>query len=66
MLIPTPIYMPAASVRLVERHGQVPPGALGHIVGRFAREKPTYLVSFDVEGVVEVRADEIVASSARG
>ena len=65
MLTPsTPIHACAASVRLIERHGEVPPGAHGHVVGRFAREHPTYLVSFDIEGLVEVRGDEIVSSAA--
>ena len=64
MLTPTnPVHERAASVRLIERHGEVPPGAHGHIVGRFARENPTYLVSFDVEGLIEVRGDEIVGSA---
>jgi hypothetical protein len=53
----------STAVRLVERHGVVPSGALGHIVGRFARENPTYLVSFRVEGVFEVRGDEIVPAA---
>jgi hypothetical protein len=65
MLTPTtPIHSCAAPVQLIERHGEVPPGARGHIVGRFARENPTYLVSFDVEGLIEVRGDEIVGSAA--
>ena len=52
------------AVRLIERHGDVPSGTVGYIVGRFARENPTYLVSFLVEGVIEVRADEIVSDAA--
>ena len=52
------------AVRLIERHGDVPSGTVGHIVGRFARENPTFLVSFQVEGVIEVRADEIVSDAA--
>ena len=60
--IETPLR--ATAVRLIERHGDVPSGTVGHIVGRFARENPTFLVSFQVEGVIEVRADEIVSDAA--
>jgi hypothetical protein len=56
-------HLSAAVVRLIERHGEVPSGALGRVVGRFARENPTYIVSFPVGGVIEVRGDEIVASA---
>lgn len=58
------VHFRTAAVRLIERHGDVRAGALGHIVGRFARENPTYLVSFGTDGVVEVRGDEIVAYAA--
>jgi hypothetical protein len=62
---PTPIvHLCAAAVQLIARHGDVRSGALGHIVGRFARENPTYLVSFGDDGVLEVRGDEIVAYAA--
>jgi len=44
---PTPIvHLRTAAVQLVGRHGDVRSGTLGHIIGRFARENPTYLVSF--------------------
>jgi hypothetical protein len=56
------VHLKTAAVRLIELHGDVRSGALGHIFGRFARENPTYLVSFDdADGVTEVRGDEIVA-----
>jgi hypothetical protein len=63
---PTQItHLKAAAVRLIERHGDICSGTLGRIVGRYARENPTYLVSFDgTDGVTEVRGDEIAASSA--
>ena len=62
---PTPIvHVRTAAVRLLEPHGNVRSGTLGHIIGRFARENPTYLVSFGTDGVIEVRGDEIAASVA--
>jgi hypothetical protein len=50
-------------VRLLDRHGDVPSGSRGHIVGRFAG--PTdhaYIVCFEDEtvGAVDVRSDQIV------
>ena len=57
------VYPRAGTVRLVERHGDVGPGALGYLIGKFARENPTYLVSFGT-AVIEVPGDEIVASAA--
>jgi hypothetical protein len=59
----TEIYLRAAAVQLIDRHGKVPSGAIGHIVGRFARENPTYIVSFAAD-VIEVRGDEIVTAAA--
>jgi hypothetical protein len=56
-------HLQSASVRLLDRHGKVPSGALGRIVGRFARDDPTYIVSFSAE-VIEVRGDEIAAWAA--
>jgi hypothetical protein len=57
------VHLKNADVRLIERHGDVRSGALGHIVGRFARENPTFVVSFDgTDGVTEVRGDEITAA----
>ena len=58
------VHLRTAAVRLVARHGDVRSGTLGHIIGRFARETPTYLVSFGTDGVIEVRGDEIVAYAA--
>ena len=53
----------SSAVRLIERHGNVPSGALGRVIGRFARENPTYLVSFRKEGVLELRGDEIASAA---
>jgi hypothetical protein len=62
---PTPIvHLRSATVQLVGRHGDVRSGTLGHIIGRFARENPTYLVSFGSDGVIEVRGDELVPAAA--
>jgi hypothetical protein len=50
-------------VRLLDRHGNVPSGALGRILGKFMRPTdPTYLVRFGDEdvAVVEIRFEEIV------
>lgn len=54
-----PIHVRAATVQLIERHGHVQSGTLGHVIGRFARDNPTYLISFGCEGVLELRGDEI-------
>jgi hypothetical protein len=52
------------NVRLLDRHGDVRPGTLGRVLGRFAREtSPTYVVSFEGDGVRisgDVRSEEIV------
>jgi hypothetical protein len=54
-------FRPNDIVRLLNRHGELPSGAAGHIVGWFAREEPTYVVSFDRgPPCVVVRSDEIV------
>jgi hypothetical protein len=54
-------FRPNDVVRLLDRHGELPSGAAGHIVGWFAREEPTYVVSFDGrQPCVVVRSDEIV------
>ena len=53
----------SSAVRLIERHGNVPSGTLGRVIGRFARENPTYLVSFRKEGVLELRGDEIASAA---
>ena len=54
----------SSAVRLIERHGNVLPGTLGYVIGRFARENPTYLVNFREDGVLELRGDEIAAIAA--
>ena len=66
MNTPTPIetHAHAAVVQLIVRHGDIPAGAPGRILGRYARENPTYVVSFGVKGVIELRGDEIIASAA--
>jgi hypothetical protein len=47
-------------VRLLGSHGKHPSGSLGRIVGRFAREDPTWVVSFSAtEPCIEVRSDRI-------
>ena len=58
------VYLRTGTVRLVERHGDVGPGTVGYLLGKFAREDPTYLVSFGSGSVVEVRGDEIVPAAA--
>lgn len=58
------VFLRTGTVRLVERHGDVGPGTVGYLIGKFARETPTYLVSFPAAGVIEVRGDEIVAAAA--
>ena len=57
------VYLRTGTVRLVERHGDVGRGTEGYLIGKFAREHPTYLVSFG-GSVVEVRAEEIVSAAA--
>ena len=52
-------------VRLLRSHGDHAAGAFGHIVGRFARDVPTWVVSFEGESPsVEVRGDEIALVAA--
>jgi hypothetical protein len=58
------VYPRTGTARLLERHGDVAPGTVGYIIGRFAREDPTYLVNFGPAGVIEVRGEEIVAAAA--
>ena len=58
------VYLRTGTVRLVERQGDVGPGTLGYLIGKFAREDTTYLVSFGT-AVIEVRGDEIVSAAAR-
>jgi hypothetical protein len=58
-------FLPNDPIRLIAPHGVHAAGASGHIVGRFARTEPTWVVSFDGDSqCVEVRGDEIVASAA--
>lgn len=58
------VYAPATTVHLTRRHGDLRRGTLGRIIGRFARDEPTYLVNFGDEGVIEVSDDEIVTAEA--
>jgi hypothetical protein len=53
----------ASAVRLIEHHGDVRSGTLGHVIGRLCQENPTYLVSFVNEGVVEVRGDQLLRAA---
>ena len=58
------------NVRLLHRHGDIRSGTVGRILGRFARETPTYVVSFegdDSRVAGDVRSEEIVlADDLRG
>ena len=47
-------------VRLLHHHGDIRSGTCGRVLGRFARSTPTYVVSFDEHGVVELCDHEIV------
>ena len=58
------VYLRTGTVRLVERHDDVGAGTMGYLIGRFAREDPTYLVNFGTAGVIEVHGDEIVSAAA--
>jgi hypothetical protein len=52
-------------VRLLVRHGDLPAGAIGRIVGWFARSNPTYVVRFaEANPCVEVLPAEIVRAEA--
>ena len=67
-MTPTHITAPDAFllndlVRLLDRHGDILSGTLGRILGRFASEKPTYVVSFEGDTVRilgDVRFAELV------
>jgi hypothetical protein len=51
------------AVRLLERHGDVPCGSLGRVIGTLPGDGlPVYVVSFVAEAVCvrDVRSDEIV------
>jgi hypothetical protein len=52
-----------AAVRLLDRHGDVPSGSLGRVIGALPSPgSPVYVVSFVAEAVCvrDVRSDEIV------
>ena len=52
-----------AAVRLLDRHGDVPSGSLGRVIGALRNiGPPVYVVSFVAEAVCvrDVRSDEIV------
>jgi len=62
---PFPEFRRNDVVCLVGLHGNVPAGACGRIVGRFARDvAPTYVVSFEDQVCSDVRADELVPAIA--
>ena len=42
-------FRPNDAVQILDRHGDLPAGATGRVIGRFARSEPTYLVSFGAE-----------------
>ena len=57
------------NVRLLRRHGNIRSGTLGRILGRFARETPTYVVSFEGDEVrvaADIHFDEIVLADDLG
>ena len=58
-----PVFLRTGIVRLVESHGAIGAGTEGYLIGKFARESPTYLVSFG-SSVVEVRGEELVSAAA--
>ncbi|HUQ23011.1 MAG TPA: hypothetical protein VM049_08345 [Gaiellaceae bacterium] len=58
------VFLRTGTVRLVQPRGDIGPETLGYLVGKFAREEPTYLVSFGSAVVLELRADEIVPAAA--
>lgn len=50
-------------VRLLDSHGEIRSGTLGRILGHFASENPTYVVSFQGDTVRilgDVRSGELV------
>ena len=50
-------------VRLLDCHGAIRSGTLGRILGRFATEMPTYVVSFEGDSVRilgDVRSAQLV------
>ena len=69
----TPTLLPALSafrlndlVRLLDRHGEIRSGTRGRVIGHFAREKPTYVVSFEGDTVRilgDVRFEQLVLAN---
>jgi hypothetical protein len=69
----TPTHITALSafrlndvVRLLDRHGDIRSGTLARILGYFASEKPTYVVSFEGETVRilgDVRFEQLVLAN---
>jgi len=58
-------FHPKDAVRLLDRIEDLPSGAAGRIVGRFARSEPTYVVSFEGRPrCVEVHAAQIALADA--
>ena len=54
-------FRPNDAVQILDGHGDLPAGAIGRVIGWFARSEPTYLVSFGVQvPCVQVRSDQIV------
>jgi hypothetical protein len=54
------------SVRLLDRHGDIRSGTPGRILGYFASENPTYVVSFEGETVRilgDVRFEQLVLAN---
>jgi hypothetical protein len=69
----TPSLLPALSpfrvnhlVRLLDRHGEIRSGTCGRVIGHFASEKPTYVVSFEGDTVRilgDVRFEQLVLAN---
>jgi hypothetical protein len=58
-------FHPNDVIRLIAPHGDYAAGASGHIIGRFARVDPVWVVSFgDGSPCIELRSDEIVLVAA--
>ena len=54
------------TVRLLNQHGEIRSGTVGRILGHFACEKPSYVVSFEGNSVRilgDVRYGELVLAS---
>ena len=69
----TPTHITALSafrlndvVRLLDRHGDIRSGTRGRILGHFASEQPTYVVSFEGKAVRilgDVRFEQLVLAN---